>query len=102
VADVFALCAVELVVDDDDLDDEAGRSVVEGDAERVPPPQAASTDPATTRQATTPAARQQRLRGAARLCRCAPGCAPGSPPTTRARAEMILEARPLLVQLSFM
>jgi hypothetical protein len=94
VADVVALCAVEL----DGAGDEAGRSVVEDDAERDPPPQAASTDPATTRQATTPAARHQRLRRTVRLCRCAPG----SPPATRARVVMILEARPLLVELSFM
>jgi hypothetical protein len=79
-------------------DDRSGRSVVEGDTEGVPPPQAASTDPATTRQATTPAARHQRLRGTAGLCRCAPG----SSSAPRARAVMILESQPLLVELSFM
>ncbi|MDA8062450.1 MAG: hypothetical protein M0T80_08495 [Actinomycetota bacterium] len=58
------LVDVEAGVDDVELDDWTGRSVVEGDAEPLAPPQAASTDPATTRQAATPAEGYQWLRGA--------------------------------------
>ena len=51
------LVDVEGGVDEVVVDDRTGRFVVEGDAEPLPPPQAVSANPATTRQATTPAVR---------------------------------------------
>jgi hypothetical protein len=91
---------VDVAAGDDEVvvDDRTGRFVVEGDAEPPLPPQAASTNPATTRQAATAAVRCQRLRGAPDRLRQARSRLS----VPRARATMLPDPLPLPVELSFM
>jgi hypothetical protein len=95
---VVVLVDVEGGVDEVAVDDRTGRSVVEGDADPLPPPQAVSADPATTKQATTPAVRCQRLRGAPDRLRRARSCLSVS----RTRALVLPCGLPFLLEFSFM